>query len=151
LGLIPMTLYLDEVETDASFISAVPAHQVALVKIYSSFVGATGNAPGGVMAIYTKKGGDFINKNGFASLSHYQGYSVIREFYAPDYQVKKEESKADSRVTLDWRPDILSNYINPSIPFSFYNNDRSKRFKVVVEGMTTSGKMICLEKIISGK
>ena len=138
-------------ETDATFISAIPASQIALVKLYSSFVGASGNGAGGVLSIYTKKGSDYVNTRGYASFSLYQGYSVIREFYAPDYQVKKEETKADNRITIDWRPDILSNYINPSIPFSFYNNDRSKRFKVVVEGMTSSGKMICLEKIITGK
>lgn len=151
LGDIPMIMYLDEVETDASFISAIPASQIALVKLFTSFAAATGNGAGGVLAIYTKKGSDYVNTRGYASFSLYQGYSVIREFYAPDYQVKKEENKADNRITIDWRPDILSNYINPSIPFSFYNNDRTKRFKVVVEGMTSSGKMICLEKIITGK
>lgn len=151
MGDIPMIMYLDEVETDASYISAIPASQIALVKLFTSFAAATGNGAGGVLAIYTKKGSDYVNARGYASFSLYQGYSVIREFYAPDYQVKKEETKADNRVTIDWRPDILSNYINPSIPFSFYNNDRSKRFKVVVEGMTSSGKMICLEKIITGK
>ncbi len=152
LGNIPMTLYLDEIPTDASFISSIPGNQVALVKVYSSFIGASGNAPGGVLAIYTKKGADYVNTRGFASYGKYEGYSIIKEFYAPDYGVKKDENmKPDNRITLDWRPDILSNYINPSIPFGFYNNDRSRKFRVVVEGMTTSGKMVSLEKIITAK
>jgi hypothetical protein len=54
----------------------------------------------------------------------------------------------DARITLDWRPDLFFNYVDPSIPFSFYNNDRSKQFRVVIEGMTTNGKLICVERIV---
>jgi hypothetical protein len=151
MGNIPMILFLDEVQTDASYISALPADQIALVKVFSSFAGADGNAPGGVLAMWTKKGKDYVNKKGLASNSFYQGYSIIKEFYAPDYQVKKETAFADNRITLDWRPDILSNYVDPSIPFSFYNNDRTKRFRVVIEGMTTAGKMVCIEKVIGSQ
>jgi hypothetical protein len=148
LGASTMTMFLDEVETDPSYIASIPANQIALVKVYSSFVGATGNGAGGVLAIYTKKGDDYAKPKGAASYGVYEGYSVMKEFYAPDYSVKKEEGNGDNRITLDWRPDVLSNYINPSIPFSFFNNDRTKKFKVVVEGMTANGKLVCLEKII---
>lgn len=149
MGSFPMTLYLDEIETDASFISAIPANQIALVKVFSSFAGAVGNAPGGVMAIYTKKGADYVNSSGFANLSFYNGYSVVKEFYSPDYKVKKNEDRPDTRITLTWRPDIFINTVNARIPLSFYNNDRTKKFKVVVEGMTMSGKLIHIEKTIS--
>ncbi len=148
LGNPTMTIFLDEIETDPAFIAALPADKVALVKVFGNFIAAAGNAPGGALAIYTKKGEDYINKNGFASYSIYQGYSIIKEFYAPDYQVNKE-AKTDHRITIDWRPDILINHINPSVPFSFYNNDRTKKFRIVIEGMTSTGKMISLEKIIS--
>ena len=59
--------------------------------------------------------------------------------------------KPDNRITLGWRPGIFINNVNPRIPVSFYNNDRTKKFKVVVQGMTNSGKLINLEKIISDK
>lgn len=151
LGNAPMILYLDEVETDASFISAIPANQVALVKVFSSFAGSVGNAPGGVLAVYTKKGSDYSGTSGFANLSTYNGYSIVKEFYAPDYSVKKQDNKPDNRITLDWRPNILVNSIDPVIPFSFYNNDRTKSFRVVIEGMTVDGKMLMIEKIFSSK
>lgn len=151
MGNIPMTIFLDEIETDASVISTIPANQVALVKVYSSFVGSWGNAPGGVLSIYTKKGEDYGKSGSYANMVVYNGYTVSKQFYAPDYSVNKETDKADNRITLDWRPSIFVNSINPKIPLSFYNNDRTKKFKVVVEGMTTSGKLISLEKIISGK
>jgi hypothetical protein len=150
MGAFPMTLFLDEVETDPTFIAAIPANQIALVKVFSNFAAATGNAPGGVLAIYTKNGHDYVSNKGPISYGTYQGYSISKEFYAPDYSVNKEESKADNRITLDWRPDIFCNYVNPSLPFSFYNNDRSKKFLVVVEGMTTNGKLLSVEKVVTG-
>lgn len=150
LGNIPMILYLDEIETDASFIATIPANQVAMVKVYSSFVAASGNAPGGVLAIYTKKGADMGNVMQYAAdVKRYTGYSVTREFYSPDYAVDKgAKEQKDNRITLDWRPNILINNVNPRIPLRFYNNDRTRGFKVVVEGMTRDGRLLMLEKVI---
>lgn len=150
MGAIPMALFLDEIETDASVIATIPASQVALVKVYNSFSGAWGNAPGGLLAVYTKKGEDYLNSTGSsASNKIYNGYSVIKEFYTPDYKNEKEDDKADTRTTLQWRPNIIVNSINATVPVSFYNSDRAKQYRIVVEGMTASGKMLSIEKIIS--
>ncbi len=147
MGAFTMVLFLDEVETDASFIAAIPANKIALVKVFPNFVASNGNTPGGALAIYTKTGTDYISK-GPINFGYYDGYSITKEFYAPDYHVN-QDAKADSRITLDWRPDIFCNYVDPVLPFSFYNNDRTKKFRVVVEGMTTNGKLFSIEKIIS--
>ena len=151
MGVIPMTLFLDEVETEASVIATIPASQVALVKMYSTFAGAWGNAPGGVLAIYTKKADDYGKSGSYNNVLLYNGYSIVREFFAPDYKKPVTNDKPDNRITLDWRPTIFINSINPRIPVSFYNNDRTKKYKIIVEGMTSSGKMIWLEKIVNGK
>ena len=149
MGAVPMTLYLDEVPTDASFISSIPPNQVAMVKVFSSFVGAVGNGAGGALAIYTKKGADFYNSSSIQDQVKYEGYSLIKEFYSPDYAVDiKEKNKTDHRITLQWIPNIIVNNINPKIPVVFFNNDRTKQFKIVVEGMTTDGKMIFIEKTV---
>lgn len=148
MGNIPMTLYLDEIQTDASFISSIPANQIALVKVFSSFVAATSNGAGGVLAIYTKKGTDFSGSGSLFNTGNYNGYSIVKEFYAPNYKVNKEE-KPDNRITLDWQPAVFINSIDPRIGFSFYNNDRTKSFKITIEGMTLSGKLVHLEKIIT--
>lgn len=153
MGNIPMTIYLDEIETDASFVSIIPANQIALVKVFGNFIGTVGNGPGGVLAIYTRKGADMndVMKYG-SSMVKYNGYSITKEFYAPDYAADKlAKTKTDNRITLDWRPDILVNNVNPKIPVTFYNNDRTKSFKIVVEGMTLDGKMLMLEKTILPK
>ena len=152
MGLIPMTLYLDEIETDASSISSIPVNQVAMVKVYNSFVGAVGNGAGGVLAIYTKKGTDLYNSASITDIVRYQGYSVIREFYTPDYLVDTASiKKQDKRITLFWAPQFFVNSINGNIPVTFYNNDRTKQFKIVVEGMTIDGKLLLIEKTFGRK
>jgi hypothetical protein len=151
LGPIPMTLYLNEIESSASVIATIPASQIAMIKLYSSFAGTTGNGAGGVLAIYTKKDADMADAMQHkADLAFYNGFSVIKEFYAPNYMVDKTaKEKRDQRITLDWRPNVFVNSIDSKIPFSFYNNDRTKKFRIVVEGMTNTGKLIFIEKTIS--
>ena len=111
------------------------------------------NGPGGAIAVYTKKGQDLMNSLiSTGEVVSYNGYTIIKEFYAPDYSVvKPTKTQTDNRVTLDWRPNILVNNVNPKIPLTFYNNDRTKNFKIVVEGMMLDGKMLMIEKIISRK
>lgn len=150
MGAIPMSLFLDEIETDPSVIASIPASQIALVKVYSSFSGAWGNAPGGLLAIYTKKGQDYLNSaSGMTNNRLYNGYSVIKEFYAPDYRKEQKEKQTDNRVTLQWRPNVVINSVNPVIPVSFFNNDRTKQYRIVIEGMTASGKLLFIEKVIT--
>jgi hypothetical protein len=143
-----MTLYLDEIETDAAIIANFPPSQIGFIKVYSTFLGGTGNSQGGAISIYSKKGEDFTTLNQASNIKIYNGYTVMKEFYAPNYKLNKTGLNNDNRITIDWRPQIFINNINPKIPISFYNNNRTKKFKVVVEGMTNSGKLIWLEKMI---
>jgi hypothetical protein len=152
LGEYSAEVYLDEFMADGSILESLPMSKIAMVKIYSNFSGSWGNGPGGAIAIYSKKGEDLWNNiDARPATITYNGYSVVKEFYAPDYVVKSQKYTPDSRITIDWRPNILINNLNPRIPFSFYNNDRTKRFKVVVEGMTFDGKMLFIEEIVTTK
>jgi len=78
----------------------------------------------------------------------YDGYSIIKEFYQPDYSRPVENRFADYRLTLDWNPEIYVNGLNPVIPVRFYNNDRTKKFRVVAEGITSDGKLLMYESVI---
>lgn len=149
LGPIPMTIYLNEIETDATVIATLPPTEIALVKVYSQFVAATGGGAGGAMAIYTRKGTDIVNSSR-GDIIRYNGFTVVKDFFAPNYKTDPALlKKPDTRITLDWRPNIFVNNVDPVIPVSFYNSDRTKRFRIVVEGMTTSGKLISVEQVIS--
>ena len=150
LGQLPMDIYLDEILTDANFISSIPVSDIALVKVFSSFIGGIGNSSGGALAIYTKKGPDLYDRDPIeGNKARYHGYSVIKEFYKPDYTVDTSAKKTfDHRITLYWNPDIYVTGTNVQVPLVFFNNDRTRRFKIVVEGMTIQGKMVSIEKII---
>ncbi|MBC7874070.1 MAG: hypothetical protein H7Y01_08740, partial [Ferruginibacter sp.] len=153
-GPIPMLVYLDEMQTDARLVATIPANQVSMIKVFSSFVGAEGNGAGGVLAVYTKKGADLSSSlSTSGDIFQYKGYSVIKEFYAPDYSSGKplnlSSSQKDQRITLHWQPDIIVDGVDTKVPVQFYNNERSRSFKVVVEGMTSEGKMVFIEKIIN--
>jgi hypothetical protein len=45
-------------------------------------------------------------------------------------------------------PYIFTDKNNLKIPVTFYNNDFSKKIKVVIEGINDDGKLIHFEKII---
>ena len=148
-GSTPMAVFLDEVETNAAIIANIPPQQIGLIKVYNTFLGGIGNAEGGAIAIYTKKTDDYKNAYQLPNLKVYNGYTVTKEFYAPNYKLSTTGVETDNRLTIDWRPQIFVNNINPKIPISFYNNSRTQSFKVVIEGVTNTGKLIWLEKVIS--
>lgn len=152
-GPIPMKLFLNEMRATAVDIAAFRASDIAMIKVYSSFVGAENNGAGGVLSVYTKKGED-TRGNDLSAVyeSNYRGYSVSKEFYSPDYKVNQTEKfKTDNRITLQWLPDVFINDVDPVLPFAFYNTDRTKQFKIVIEGTTTNGKLLMIEKIITPK
>ena len=149
----PMQIYLDEMlMTDASMISTIPTTDIALVKIFPNFVGAPGGGANGVIAIYTKRGQDLNDyMDGTGEIVDYDGYSIIKEFYAPDYSKPVESRYTDFRLTLDWKPEVFISGKNQKIPITFYNNDRTKRFKVVAEGITSDGKLLMVEEIVEAR
>lgn len=153
--MIPMTVYLDEAEVPIATIATIPARQVAMIKILSHFIGRPGNAAGGVLAIYTRKDEDAIpNLDDNYYVFNYPGYSVVKEFYSPDYDSPEmpeaEKNASDDRKTLLWRPQVLTSDIDTVIPVQFYNSDRVKNFKLVIEGITSDGKFVSFEKVIPG-
>lgn len=151
LGSIPMTIFLDEVQISADVVASIPANQIALVKLYSSFVGAPGSGAGGALAIYTKRGADLLKSlPNSGDMIVTAGYSVTREFYSPDYSVK-QPFRPDQRITLYWNSGLIAAGVNSKLPIRFYNNDRTKRFRVIIEGMTAEGKMLLVDRVIEGR
>ncbi|HTQ27635.1 MAG TPA: hypothetical protein VMI35_05885 [Puia sp.] len=146
------SLYLNEMQIDPATIRATSVADVAMVKVFrpGSGVGFGGGA-NGVIAVYTKKGGGTQADPSFKGLDHAQvvGYSGIREFYAPDYVVRPELREVeDVRTTLYWKPWILTDKSSRHISIRFYNNDISKKLRLVLEGFNADGKLTRVEKII---
>ena len=86
------------------------------------------------------------NKTGFAVL---RGYTPAKEFYVPQYSGTPEDDQiTDYRSTLYWNPRVILDKDHRKISLSFYNNDMSNKFRVVVEGMNKEGKLTRVEEIV---
>ncbi len=144
-------LYLDEIPADASMVSSIPVSNVAYIKVFRPpFFGGTGGGSGGAIAIYTRRGDDAKNVDGKGLSSNtVSGYNGIREFYSPNYGTfSPDDEKQDLRTTLYWNPQIITPPGQNKVVFTFYNNDITRAFRVVIEGMTKDGRLAHLEQIM---
>ncbi|MEO8768819.1 MAG: hypothetical protein ABI402_02000 [Ferruginibacter sp.] len=146
-GPIQMNIFLDEFEVDAAQIATMSISDVALINVYSS--GGLSGGAGGSLAIYTKKGGGSVQ----GGVEHQEylipGFSPTKEFFSPNYESASDENILnDERSTLYWDPYLLTNAQNKSIHFSFFNSDKAKKFRIILEGILEDGKLLHVEKII---
>lgn len=155
-GNAPVIVFLDEREIDKSELESVPISQIAYIKFIPQFIGRSSiDAGSGVtvpaLCIYLKKGDDLIDKKRSATdmgMIKVAGYSPVKEFYAPDYSQTNDMMGNDARSTLLWAPYIFTGKSYRTVPITFYNNDFTKRIKIVLEGVNEDGKLIHVEKII---
>ena len=145
------TLYLNEMGTSYDMISSIPVANVAYIKVFKpGFVGGVGSGDGGAIVIYTRMGGDgqTVTEKGLDN-DLVIGYTPTREFYSPDYtKINTDENKIDYRTTLYWNPSIITTPDGNTVNLTFYNNDITTSFRVVIEGMTTDGHLAHVEKVI---
>lgn len=143
-------LFVNEIETDADMISSIPISDIAYVKVFRPPFFGGFNGSNGAIAIYTRKGDDVKPVPGKGlSINTITGYSLIREFYAPNYgSFKPENEKKDVRTTLYWNPQVTTTTQKNKVTLSFYNNDVTKSFRVVIEGMTKDGQLAHVEQIM---
>ncbi|MGZ5133777.1 MAG: hypothetical protein ACXWCG_01450 [Flavitalea sp.] len=143
------SLYLDQMQMDVNSIQGISMADVAMIKVFRPpFFGGFGGGAGGAIAVYTKKGsaGNQDVKGLDAATIH--GYSEMKELYSPNYSIADPDLPAeDFRTTLYWNPSVYTDQDHRRIILSFFNNDITKRFRVVVEGMNVEGKLTRIEKI----
>ena len=141
----PTSFFLNESPVDLTMLQSINMADVALVKVFRPpFFGAAGAGSGGAIAVYTNKGGasnaSFV---GLPSAPLY-GYSVIRQFYSPDY-IAGPGTK-DYRSTLYWNPNIHFDKNNRRFTIPFFNIDNCKKIRVIVECINESGVLAREEK-----
>lgn len=143
-------LLIDEVPTDIDFFSSINVRDVAYIKVMRPpFLGVSGGGNGAIV-IYTRKGSDVKSEPGVGlSNSKVTCYSPIRQFSSPNYSsfVNKNEEQ-DLRTTLYWNPQVITTPFNNKVKLTFYNNDVSKAFRVIIEGMTKDGQLTRVEQIM---
>jgi hypothetical protein len=124
----------------------IPMINIAMVKVYRPpFLFATGGGRGGAVAVWTKKGGDAAKQNESKGLDNtlLSGYTQFKEFYNPTYETPTDAASlsADRRITLYWNPNVVTDARNQKVRIEFFNNDFTKTFQLVLEGVNEAGKM----------
>ena len=141
-------LFLDEMELqDASMLQTMPITDVALVKVFRPpfFGGSRGS--NGAIAVYTKKGSSANQAVKGLDFATIPGYTPVRQFYSPDYEKDAAKDKDDYRTTLYWNPFVLTDKNNRRVMLTFFNNDITKKIRVVIEGCNADGKLTRMEKV----
>lgn len=143
-------LFVDEIQTDADLVSSIPVTDVAYIKVFRPpFMGGF-NGSNGAIAIYTRRGDDVKQAPGKGLANNLvRGYTAIRQFYSPNYDsFNPENEKKDMRTTLYWNPQVITTSQKNKATLVFYNNDVSRAFRVVIEGMTKDGQLTHWEQIM---
>lgn len=143
--------FLDEISVDAEMITSLPISDIAYVKVFRPpFYGGMGGGSGGGIAIYTRKGSDQRSAPGSGLSSNViAGYSPLKEFYSPNYEsANPRNEQRDLRTTLYWNPFFQLNAKKRTATIRFFNNDVTKAFRVVIEGMTPDGLLTHYETIL---
>jgi hypothetical protein len=142
--------FLNEINVSKDIIATLDVNDIALIKsmkLEASILGASQ----GAIAVYTKKGFYVGNKpyeKTFTTMTK-AGYAITRAFFNPDYSTNPNLNNTvkDNRYTLFW-----SSNINPqtdgNFAVGFYNNDFATAFKVIIQGIDKSGKLIYGEYIL---
>lgn len=142
-------VFINEQPAELLQLRMLRADEIALVKFYEAgFVGTSSTAPGGALAVYTKEKKREAPKDDKLEYFNYPGYTVTKEYYNPDYSMPVKKHFTDNRTTLFWAPDLFTNAENKIIPIRFFNNDVSKKYKIIVEGFDANGKLVHLEMVV---
>lgn len=144
-------LFLNEVPTTLEHLKSLRADQIAMVKFYEAgFVGAGASYPGGAIAVYlNEKPSLKIPQTEGAPITEltHNGYTLVKEFYSPDYATEAiPSSSPDNRTTLYWNPELFTGNGSNTVQLKFYNNDSGKKYRIIVEGFDSNGKLVHIEK-----
>jgi len=110
----------------------------------ASAFGARGSE--GAISITTKRGGgtEGIKQDFNYTIYTPLGYQKPVEFYSPKYETlqAKQSPIPDLRTTIFWKPDIVISNDHKEAGFDFYTSDFPTTYSVVIEGLTSDGKII---------
>ncbi|WP_461791292.1 TonB-dependent receptor plug domain-containing protein [Pedobacter sp.] len=146
-GQSPMRISLDGMlmDGDSFNLDDIVVQDIETVEVLKS-IGTTAiygmQGGSGVIVINTKRGDGMRSVNSYTpGLISYvpKGYSVVREFYSPKYDVKPD-SRPDLRTTVFWEPQMVSDP-NGKAKLTYFNTDVPGIYRVVIEGIDVQGNL----------
>lgn len=141
-GKSSIAFYLNEVLVPMESITDLQPKDVAMIKVNRTpSIGL--NAPNGSIFVYTRKG---IKGKGIFNQRMITGYTPAKEIFNPVYETAESKTTADYRSTLYWNPDIK--LVNKEALIKFYNNDITRRFRIVLCGVDKDGLPLYMERVV---
>ncbi|MDR0750566.1 MAG: TonB-dependent receptor plug domain-containing protein [Tannerellaceae bacterium] len=142
---------------ESPYDSPLEAVSVIDVESIDVFKGVAASAFGvrganGVISITTRRGiDDILETNGIRRSKELNyavytplGYQKPVAFYSPKYETAEARylSAPDYRTTIFWKPDLIISEESDNATFEFYTSDFPTTYSVVIEGLTTDGRMV---------
>ncbi|MBC3786070.1 TonB-dependent receptor plug domain-containing protein [Spirosoma utsteinense] len=146
-GPVEPLFLLDGMPVDLQTVLSISVQDVEKVDVLkgasAAIYGSRGS--GGVISVLTKRGSPEYDLSKDAApgtlVAKLPGYAAVRQFYAPRYAVKNEQSdrRPDYRTTLFWEP-LVQTGADGKATVSFYTSDSKTNLRIRAEGATASGR-----------
>lgn len=147
----PALLMVDGLETSYSELVGIPVsivESVELVKDAAQMAYIGSKASNGAILISTKSGlGTVGKKASNFRIIRPMGYQVKRESYSPSYPIVHSaiNDGGNSFRTIYWSPDLL---LDKAVSHLEFGNPKQGRLTLVVQGITSDGKLINLTRTL---
>ena len=139
---------LDGMQIDLDMVSTLPLADIDKIEVLKGASTAIFglNGGGGVISIFTKRGGGQTSKTVFHSLNQkVSGFYQARVFYKPIVvNAQTEGSKPSLNSTLFWAPNVVVNKSGKA-EISFYNGDYPATIRATFQGMALTGAPVTAE------
>lgn len=140
-----LKFFLNQMLVETDIILTLNINEIAYVKVFKPpFLGAALGAPNGAIAVYTKQGDEanYIPKGSMLTQIPIRGFTNYQPFIGPQYSSEKQKSVIDKRKLLHWVSSLYLSQEQPEFKISYFNNDRSKRHRIIIEGIRQNGDLI---------
>jgi hypothetical protein len=139
-GKANVTVLLDGVEVSSDELKQISTKEILFIK----FGDRTGPGKGlptlSITSRQSLEQNNIINNK--TGLTTIKGYTPSKEFYSSQNQGPVAgDQDPDLRTTLYWNPMVQIDKDHRKFKCSFYNNDISNKFRVVVEGINKEGRL----------
>jgi len=144
------TIYLDEMRVEANLVNSISVSDIAMIKVIKGPFALMTGSGGGTIAIYTTRGNlRPAQKEPSLPNGKINGYDTVKKFFSPDYDNKSiAQPDKDTRDQLLWETLLQPTLAVDRSKVNFYNNDNTRRFRVVVQGFTEKGFPVFFHRII---
>ena len=139
-------LLIDGIPASFNYLYGMTLHDVTQIDILKGS-SAGGFGPigyYGVISIYMRRGPMiYVANSSYIKKVDNLGYQKRVEFYAPRYDTEEaiKNRMPDFRTTIHWQPSIQTDSDGTAY-FNFYTADAETSYSVIIEGMTSDGRII---------